>query len=332
MDEIRGLERDIAALESLEREAGRLEAELRRMVEVEWAPAIVKLREVRRRRFEERRKKAEELTERLRPRVQVTVLPGGDQEALTEMLKKVLLGSHLRGSDYEALADAFGQDFLAALGVIEQADEETPENMRIFTPWASEMPEVHKVQEVLRPILGTPEKRGRLVAFLGWEKRLELAEYGIPDKVKVEVNIGDAERPIWRPLGRRIGEGVSVGQGCTAILSIILLESPFPLILDQPEDDLDNRFIYDEIVQILRRERGKRQMLIATHNPNIPVSGDAELLFVLKAEEEHEGKGDLRCRVQAQGFIDNNEVAEQVVRVLDGGREAFELRRQKYGF
>lgn len=325
VDEIQSLEEEIARLEVVEEEVKRLKAELRQKAVGAWIPAIEELREVRRRRSEVRQKKAEEITQRLQPRVRISVLAGGDREALIETLKTALIGSRLRREDYEALADAFGQDFLAALAIIERADSDTTEEMRIFDRWAQEIP-------ALGPFLEAPDKIGRLVAFMGWEKRLELAEYGTPDRVSVQVNIGDASRPVWRSLGRRIGEGVSVGQGCTAILSIILLESPYPLILDQPEDDLDNRFIYDEIVQILRRERGKRQMLIATHNPNIPVAGDAELLFVLTAEEEHEGKGDLRCRVQVQGFIDNEEVAHQVCQVLDGGREAFERRRQKYGF
>lgn len=327
VDEIKGLERDIGNLESLEREAKRMQEEIIKKAQEDWAPAVEKLQKVRQKRFEVRQAKAEEITRRLIPRVRITIAPGGDREALISMLRNVFLGSRLRAGDYEALANAFSQNFLATMAAIEQADEGTPENMRIFTRWSAPA-----APEALKPLLEAPDKKGRILAFISWEKRLELAEYGIPDEVRVEVNIGEEKQPIWRPLGRRIGEGVSVGQGCTAILSIILLESPYPLILDQPEDDLDNRFIYDEIVQILRRERGKRQMLIATHNPNIPVAGDAEQIFALMAEEEHEGKGDLRCRIQAQGFIDARKVADQVVSILDGGKEAFERRKEKYGF
>ena len=71
------------------------------------------------------------------------------------------------------------------------------------------------------------------------------------------------------------------------MLSLILLENPAPLLIDQPEDDLDNHFIFDQIVTTLRKEKEKRQFLIATHNANIPVSGDAELIMVLEADDQH---------------------------------------------
>ncbi len=328
IDEITRLERDIADLERLESEVKDLKDQLRRKVDREWVPAVEDLQRIRKDRFRKRNQKAQEITERLRPRVRVTVKEKGDREALIEELRKILAGSRLRDSDYENLANMFCENFLGMLASIEErGDQQTEEDLRIFTRWVSESP--------LSDALGR-DKFQRVINYLGWEQRLEFAEYGIPDRVTIEVNIGTAERPIWRTVGPRIGEGipegVSVGQGCTAILSLILLETPFPLILDQPEDDLDNRFIYDEIVQILRRERGHRQMIIATHNPNIPVAGDAELIIALSAQEEHEGKGDLLCRVEASGFIDNNKVVEQVIQILDGGRQAFELRRQKYGF
>lgn len=327
IDEIKRIEREIAELERVEREVQALKDALRSKVESEWMPVLEDLRKIREDRFKRRDHKAREITKRLGSRVRITTEQQGDREALIEELRKILAGSRLRDSDYENLANMCRENFLGMLASIERGDQQTEEDLRIFTRWVSESP--------LADALG-PDKFQRAINYLGWEQRLEFAEYGIPDRVTIEVNIGTAERPIWRTVGPRIGEGVpegvSVGQGCTAILSLILLETPFPLILDQPEDDLDNRFIYDEIVQILRRERGHRQMIIATHNPNIPVAGDVELIIALSAQEEHEGKGDLLCRVEASGFIDNNKVVEQVIQILDGGRYAFELRRQKYGF
>jgi len=74
-------------------------------------------------------------------------------------------------------------------------------------------------------------------------------------------------------------------------------------------------------------------MIIATHNPNIPVAGDAELIVALSTEEtEYKGRRDLRCKIEAQGFIDNPVMRQQVSHILEGGERAFELRRQKYGF
>jgi ABC-type lipoprotein export system ATPase subunit len=117
----------------------------------------------------------------------------------------------------------------------------------------------------------------------------------------------------------------SIGQKCTAILTLLLVESAVPLIVDQPEDSLDNKFIYDEVVQLLRQEREKRQFIIATHNANIPVLGDAELILALEAEGE-------RGWVENADSIDNPNVQEAVKKILEGGPKAFERRREKYGF
>ena len=95
--------------------------------------------------------------------------------------------------------------------------------------------------------------------------------------------------------------------------------------MDQPEDDLDNRFIYEDIVRLLREQKGRRQILAATHNPNIPVLGDAELTVALEASED-------RARIVVQGSVDRAEVREAVKRIMEGGEEAFRRRAEKYGW
>ena len=117
---------------------------------------------------------------------------------------------------------------------------------------------------------------------------------------------------------------LSTGQQCTAILHLLLLDNPDPLIIDQPEDNLDNAFIADHIVNELRASKTKRQFLFATHNANIPVFGDAEWIGVL-----HEEDG--RAKLQASGSIDAPDVKELAANILEGGKEAFTHRREKYG-
>lgn len=99
-------------------------------------------------------------------------------------------------------------------------------------------------------------------------------------------------------------------------------------MVDQPEDDLDNRFITESIVPKMREEKRRRQFVFATHNANIPVLGDAELIVGLAARND--GNGALTAK--HMGAIDSRGVRELVEEVLEGGRRAFELRRQKYGF
>ena len=116
------------------------------------------------------------------------------------------------------------------------------------------------------------------------------------------------------------------------MLLLLLLESDAPLIVDQPEDDLDNRFITEGIVPRIREEKRKRQFIFSTHNANIPVLGDAELILGLSASGEADGN---RARIAPEhmGSIDSPTVRALVEEVLEGGREAFETRRRKkYGF
>lgn len=115
---------------------------------------------------------------------------------------------------------------------------------------------------------------------------------------------------------------LSTGQKCTTILPILLLESERPLLIDQPEDNLDNAFIFDTIVPSIRAVRGRRQLIFVTHNPNIPVLGDAGRVFCLQST----GRA---ATIAGSGTVD--EVAREIMTVLEGGREAFEARRQRYG-
>ena len=115
------------------------------------------------------------------------------------------------------------------------------------------------------------------------------------------------------------------------MLLLLLLESKAPLIVDQPEDDLDNRFITEGIVPRIREEKRCRQFVLSTHNANIPVLGDAELIVGLSPTGEAQG-GSARIAPDQVGAIDTAPVRKLVEELLEGGEDAFERRRRKYGF
>jgi len=97
------------------------------------------------------------------------------------------------------------------------------------------------------------------------------------------------------------------------------------LVIDQPEDNLDNRLVGNVLVNILAELKEQRQMLVCTHNPNIVVSGDAEQVVVLDALSEKSGEK------KASGSIDNSDIVEHVISLMEGGREAFIARHKRYG-
>jgi len=116
---------------------------------------------------------------------------------------------------------------------------------------------------------------------------------------------------------------LSTGQKCTTILPILLLDSDNPLLVDQPEDNLDNRFIYDTVVDSIRRVHNRRQIILITHNPNIPVLGEASQVFVLTSNGQH-------ARILNHGNVDD--CKEEIINLLEGGRDAFVQRKQRYNY
>ena len=116
----------------------------------------------------------------------------------------------------------------------------------------------------------------------------------------------------------------SPGQKTAALLAFILSYGDEPLILDQPEDDLDNHLIYDLIVTQLREIKQKRQVIVVTHNANIVVNGDAENVVALDvcASQTH---------IICQGGLQKTEVRNEICRVMEGGKEAFNLRYKRIG-
>jgi chromosome segregation protein len=115
----------------------------------------------------------------------------------------------------------------------------------------------------------------------------------------------------------------SIGQRATALMLFLLGQKDFDLlIIDQPEDDLDNQTIYTEVIKRLLDLKGQCQIIFATHSPNIPVLGDAERIFRCEF-----APGGIRI---VSGSIDNSAVQDEVVAVMEGGVDAFRKRQRIY--
>jgi predicted ATPase len=117
-------------------------------------------------------------------------------------------------------------------------------------------------------------------------------------------------------------ENGSDGQKAAAILAFLLSYGNEPLVIDQPEDDLDNTLIYDLIVKQIHENKSRRQLIIATHNPNIVVNGDAELVHVLKF-----AKGQIQ--LDQQGGFEEKSIRDAICMIMEGGRKAFDDRYKR---
>lgn len=288
---------ELRPLRERKRQAQNLEkeqAERRRNLLVEWENAKAE-------EFRLLDRAAKKVSRRLRERVQVEVTAAGDREPLFKILK-----DEVGGRLSEAI-DSLRQAKDLSLTQLVEACRTGPE-------------EVAKLFGV------TPAQAARL-AQGDPEVLMRIEELDLPPTTAIRLNTasqGDA--PTWQTL-----EDLSTGQKATAVLLLLLLESDAPLVVDQPEDDLDNRFITEGIVPRMREEKQRRQFLFSTHNANIPVLGDAELIIGLAASGEANG-GHARIAPEHMGSIDDQPVRELVEEILEGGREAFERRRRKYGF
>ena len=141
---------------------------------------------------------------------------------------------------------------------------------------------------------------------------------------KLNVNYGMSKKKIY--IERT---NLSFGQKAVGILLILLYGTTISdnnqlLILDQPEDDLDNAYVYHTLVKELDRVREKRQLVVATHSPNIAVAGNSENIIVLKGNGENSW-------IECNGTIYNNAVSTEAINILEGNEIAFKERAELYG-
>ena len=156
--------------------------------------------------------------------------------------------------------------------------------------------------------------------------------YMLAERGKRLLDLLQLEEAEWDDLllirlnGRPIDQ-VSPGQRSSAMLPLIALVETTPLVIDQPEDNLDKRLIGQALANVLAELKEKRQIIVCTHDPNIVVGGDAEQVIVLEAESDRKGK----VAKDGHGSVDTPEIVKTVVDLLEGGAQAFEIREKRYG-
>lgn len=142
-------------------------------------------------------------------------------------------------------------------------------------------------------------------------------------------------------------EKMSEGKKAFVVLKLLLdfSDKKCPILIDQPEDDMDNRDIYSELVKYIRKKKIDRQIILATHNPNIVVGSDSELVIVANQHGENRKNENEKKFEYLTGSLENTipfdakrkqvlhaqGIREHVCEILEGGNEAFKLREKKYG-
>jgi hypothetical protein len=249
------------------------------------------LSDLRDQRFHKRTEVAETLTRTLHPMVRVRIEPFGNTDEYRALLNQAMKGSKLQ---YASIVDRIIERIPPPeLVAMVQGDDSARLQRELDLD----------VDRALRVIVQLKDKHEIFA--------IETVE--LHDRPILELKDGDRYKE---------SSTLSTGQKCTTILPILLIENERPLIIDQPEDNLDNAFVYETIVKSIAAVRGRRQLLFVTHNPNIPVLGDAARVFALQST------GTAASLAKA-GSVDD--VAQEIMTILEGGRIAFEARRLRYG-
>ncbi len=139
---------------------------------------------------------------------------------------------------------------------------------------------------------------------------------------RVDIELYRADKTF---VGSVQSQALSEGQRNTAVLNLLLAKGEGPIVIDQPEDELDSNFIYRELVPLLRKVKNQRQLILATHNANLPVNADTDLVYALEVTK---GRG----TKLAAGGLDRVDTATAVLDIMEGSAEAFKRRLDKYHF
>lgn len=208
----------------------------------------------------------------------------GDKQEFMEKVKEVGKGTGIRSDKYKDISEQFS-DFISIIDDI-----------------------ILNKSKKLKKIISSSEY-DKYVGKLE-EKLKECVEYEVPDKVDILYH------------GKSL-EHHSIGQRASAIVLFILTQKDNDIIIiDQPEDDLDNKVIYDELIKTLKERKSDIQFIFVTHNANIPVLGDSEKVIVTEIKDDNISLD--------SGSIDCRNIQKKIIKIMEGGEDAFEKRNSIY--
>lgn len=210
----------------------------------------------------------------------------GDKEKFKDFLKDSVRGAHIRDSSIQSLVE----DYSDLIEIYRDLNETTTST---------------KVSDILSGGIQFNSFKTRFDENLG-----TFLTYRVPDYFEIFYK--------GKPLIEH-----SLGQRASALIIFLLsLKENDIIIIDQPEDDLDNQTIYDDVIRVLRDLKTKTQFIFATHNPNVPVLGDCEQIISCRYEN--------RKISVVVGSIDDIRIRKHIVTIMEGGDEAFEKRKMIY--
>jgi predicted ATPase len=240
-----------------------------------------------------RERAVQEINDAMKGTVQVSLKPGEDRSAYEALLAELTEGANIRPAS-----------FLHAI-----AREVRPADLYRYV----ENDDVERLTEIDPAKTPTSERARKVLAALRASGRAhEVLTVALEDEPILELVTDQGPQPI---------RTLSSGERCIALLPIILLKARGPLIMDEPEQHLHNKYVYSTLVRLMAEAERRGQLIFATHNANIVVLGNAKRVVALAAKGGH-------GRVEEVGTVDE---VRSAIEILEGGKEAFRRRAREYG-
>lgn len=241
--------------------------------------------------FEERSRAEQHINALLEPQIKIEVIQSGLIENYTAIIMDALKGS---GLQYRSLAPQIAEH-IAPRELLELVDEIDADG--------------------LSNIAGiNPERATKILIALSDADLGDIATAHIEDIVSFKLLDGGDYKDFSE---------LSTGQRCTVILPLILEHKDKIVLIDQPEDHIDNAFITNTLIKAILRRANKGQMILTTHNANIPVLGDADKVIQMSSDGN-------RGYVEEAGELSDPSIIEAISSVMEGGAEAFKRRAKFY--
>ncbi|MEZ8604621.1 AAA family ATPase [Vibrio splendidus] len=283
------LKEEISKLESIQKNNSDKKSRIAKL-KVERDEALKTLEQTRSEKSQLREAVCRNLTESLSPRIKVHLEEYSQLDEYQQVIINALKGS---GIKYNDLAPLIAESIppLLLLKITEDDDIDT----------------------FLSLLSVTKERASRVLNALKSSIN-SIATVKLEDEVTFELLDGSETKDLSE---------LSTGQRCTVILPVILEHRESSLIVDQPEDHIDNAFIVDTLIASIRRRHGQGQTIVTTHNANVPVLGEAEEVIHLNSDGT-------RGYVMANGPLLETKIVDAISSVMEGGREAFKCRANFY--
>ncbi|MEX2141244.1 MAG: AAA family ATPase [Pirellulales bacterium] len=262
-------------------------------------------------------KKCDELTSLSGGRIRASIRRGAGTRSAHERLTALVSGTNIRGKKLEDLFLRIGKSAYPAAEWERVVDE-----IESLIRWGA----IDTASPSLPncPFLSaagfTDKELERIARKVTLDEWLDLSLIELSDVPRFEYQQREKTYIEFRE--------ASAGQQATVLLRVLLNQDGPPLVIDQPEDDLDNQVIF-EIVEELWKAKMKRQILFSSHNANLVVNGDADLVVVCDYRTLTDQSGG---NIDDLGAIDIEQIRRKITTVMEGGKEAFRMRKDKYGF